>query len=115
MVGRINDGVIHDHKDQPTGWKVQGERVDVDVTLYGEVERSASLYLSRHAVSGMWAAWESGFDDLAINVSFVKGFQDEQQAKAFLWDRLQYLTRQVAVVRAMLLEDFDRINNMYAE
>jgi hypothetical protein len=115
MVGRINDGVIHDHLDQPTGWKVQGECIDVNVTLYGEVERSASLYLSRHAVSGMWAAWESGFDNLAINVSFVKGFQDEQQAKAFLWDRLQYLTREVAVVRGMLLEDFDRINNMYAE
>ncbi len=106
MYGRIEeDGIVHDHLSRPTGWKMQGEKINIDVWVHSEVEQSASLVLTRHVSSGMWGVWESNWNEYWRNVSFVKGFHDEQQAKAFLWDRLQYLQRQVPTIQRMIQEE----------
>ena len=106
MYGRVEeDGFISDHLGRPTGWKVQGEKIQVDVWMHSEVEQSAALVLARHVTSGMWSAWESNWGSYWREVSFVKGFNDEQAAKAFLWDRLQYLQRQVPEIQRMIQEE----------
>ncbi len=106
MYGRIEeDGIVHDHLSRPTGWKMQGEKINIDVWVHSEVEQSASLVLTRHIVSGMWGVWESGWSNYWREVNFVKGFENEQQAKAFLWDRLQYLQRQVPTIQRMVQEE----------
>jgi hypothetical protein len=106
MYGRIEeDGIVHDHLSRPTGWKMQGEKATVDVWVHSEVEQSASLVLTRHVSSGMWGVWESNWNEYWRNVSFVKGFNSEESAKAFLWDRLQYLQRQVPTIARMIQEE----------
>ena len=110
MYGRIENGFVHDHQNKRTDWKVQGNPIEVYVWLYSEVESSAKLYLTRHETSGMWGVWENDFEGGWNNVSFVRGNMDEQQIKAFLWDRLQYLQRRVPEVAKMLHDEVNRCN-----